>query len=56
MKFKAALIQMRSGREPARNFADASEMIRAAKAQDRTIKAELANARGVLAKLQSIAI
>lgn len=33
MKFKAALIQMRSGREPARNFADASEMIRAAKAQ-----------------------
>jgi predicted amidohydrolase len=33
VKFKAALIQMRSGREPARNFADASEMIRAAKAQ-----------------------
>lgn len=33
MSFRAALIQMRSGREPARNFADASEMIRAAKAQ-----------------------
>ncbi len=32
------------------------DQIRAAKAQDRTIKAELANARGVLAKLQSIAI
>ena len=32
------------------------DQIRAAKTQDRTIKAELANARGVLAKLQSIAI
>ena len=32
------------------------DQLRAAKAQDRTIKAELANARGVLAKLQSIAI
>lgn len=33
MKFRAALIQMRSGRDMARNFADAAEMIRAAQAQ-----------------------
>lgn len=33
MNFRAALIQMRSGREPARNLADAARMIRAAKAQ-----------------------
>jgi predicted amidohydrolase len=32
VNFRAALIQMRSGREPARNLADATEMIRAAKA------------------------
>lgn len=33
MSFKAALVQMRSGRDMARNLADASEMIRAARAQ-----------------------
>jgi predicted amidohydrolase len=33
VSFKAALIQMRSGRDMARNLADASEMIRAARAQ-----------------------
>ncbi|MGQ0484884.1 MAG: carbon-nitrogen hydrolase family protein [Hyphomicrobiales bacterium] len=33
MSFKAALIQMRSGRDMARNLADASQMIRAAKAR-----------------------
>ena len=37
-------------------LATLGDQLRAAKAQDRTIKAELANARGVLAKLQSIAI
>lgn len=31
MSFRAALIQMRSGRDMARNFADAADMIRAAK-------------------------
>ncbi len=33
MSFRAALIQMRSGRDMARNLADAAEMIRAARAQ-----------------------
>jgi predicted amidohydrolase len=33
LTFKAALIQMRSGRDMARNLADASDLIRAAKAQ-----------------------
>jgi len=33
VKFKSALIQMRSGREPAGNLADAAAMIRAAEAQ-----------------------